>query len=181
MLQRTRADLVPRIYEDVMRRYPTARDFQAAAWDELEPLLRPLGYHHRNARLQQAASECAHGVPQTMDGLLSITGVGRYAAAATLCFAFGQRVSVVDPSVIRVLARLGFAKSLRARPRDDPAVWAAADELLPRTAVREWNYAILDLGASVCRPRPRCHACPLMPVCPTGRKTASAHAHLSMP
>ncbi|HEY8589525.1 MAG TPA: A/G-specific adenine glycosylase, partial [Naasia sp.] len=55
MLQRTRADLVPRIYEEAMRRYPTARDFAEAPWEELEPLLRPLGYHHRNARLPQAA------------------------------------------------------------------------------------------------------------------------------
>lgn len=168
MLQRTRADLVPRIYEETMRRYPTARDFAQAPWEELEPLLRSLGYHHRNARLQLAAKECADGVPRTIDGLLGVTGVGRYAATATLCFAFGRRVAVVDPSVIRVIDRLGFGRSTRARPRDDPSLWAAAAGLLPPRSAREWNYALLDLGAMVCRATPRCAHCPLLECCPTG-------------
>jgi A/G-specific adenine glycosylase len=171
MLQRTRADLVPRVFEQTISRYPTARDFAQAPGDEIERLLRPLGYHHRNARLPLAAKHCVESVPRTMRGLLAVPGVGRYAAAATLCFAYGRRLAVVDPSVIRVVSRLGLGESRRARPRDDPSLWAAADALVPTRAAREWNYAILDLGATICQPKPRCGDCPLLTVCPTGEKT----------
>jgi A/G-specific adenine glycosylase len=167
MLQRTRADLVPRVYQATMRRYPTAADFADAPAAELEVLLRPLGYHHRNARLQAAADACRRRVPRTMAGLLAVPGVGRYGATATLCFAYGRRLAVVDPSVIRVLGRLGLGESSRARPREDPSLWAAADELLPRNAARDWNYAVLDLGTLVCRPVPRCRECPLVDLCPS--------------
>jgi A/G-specific adenine glycosylase len=170
MLQRTRADLVPRVYEEAMRRYPTAGDFADAPADELAALLRPLGYVRRNARLRLAADACRDGVPRTMVGLLAVPGVGRYAATATLCFAFGRRVAVIDPSVTRLLERLELGSSARARPREDPALWAAADALIPARGAREWNYAVLDLAATVCRPKPRCPACPLLPVCPTGRR-----------
>jgi A/G-specific adenine glycosylase len=172
MLQRTRADLVPRVYEEAMRRYPTAAAFADAPRDELAVLLRPLGFLRRNERLRLAADACRDGVPRTMAGLLAVPGVGRYAATATLCFAFGRRVAVIDPSVIRLLARLELGTSERARPREDPALWAAADALLPAHGAREWNYAVLDHAATVCRPAPRCPACPLLALCPTGTARA---------
>ncbi len=137
MLQRTRADLVVPVYDSAMRRYPTAAAFADAPNDDLADLLRPLGYHHRNARLRAAARACSSEVPRTMAGLMSVPGVGRYAATATLCFAYGRRLAVIDPSVIRVLARLHLGTSQRARPRDDPALWAAADQLLPSRGARE--------------------------------------------
>src|SRR5258705_428624 len=74
--------------------------------DEVMETLRRLGFLHRNARVQQAAEACRFGVPKSATALMEIPGVGSYAAAATLCFAFGQRRAIVDPSVIRVLGRL---------------------------------------------------------------------------
>lgn len=168
MLQRTRADLVVAVYDEAMRRYPSAAAFADAPPKEIADLLRPLGYKHRNKRLQAAAAACREGVPRTMTGLLGVPGVGRYAARATLCFAYGRRLGVVDPSVIRVLDRLDIARSSRVRPREDGELWKAADRLLPARNSRTWNYAVLDLGAVVCRPKPRCPACPLLPLCPTG-------------
>jgi A/G-specific adenine glycosylase len=168
MLQRTRADLVVPVYEEVVERYPSARALAEAPRREVEALLRPLGYTHRNARIQAAARACEEGVPRALPGLLAIPGVGRYAATATLCFAFGRRLAIVDPNVIRVLGRLGIGSSVRRRPRDDPSLWHRASVLVPRHAAREWNFALLDLGALVCRPRPRCEECPLRALCPTG-------------
>ncbi len=174
MLQRTRADLVVPVYEEVMGRFPTAGQLADAPPDELAVLLRPLGYLHRNARIQAAALACRGGVPRTIGGLIAVPGVGRYAATATLCFAYGRRVAVIDPSVIRLLARLGLGASNRARAREDPALWAAADKLLPARGAREWNYAVLDHGALVCRPRPRCDSCSLLTLCPTGQAFINA-------
>lgn len=172
MLQRTRADLVVPVYEEALRRYPTAADFAEAAPEELARVLRPLGYEHRNRRVQSAAAACTSGVPRTMAGLLTVPGVGRYAATATMCFAFGRRLAVLDPTVIRLLGRLGLGSSVRARPREDPALWQAARALVPARDAQSWNYAVLDLGAVVCRPRPRCDECPLLAICPTGQLRA---------
>jgi len=169
MLQRTRADLVVAVYEEAMRRYPTAAHFADADAEEIAELLRPLGYLHRNARLQAAARACRAGVPRTMPALLALPGVGRYAATATLCFAYGRRVAVIDPTVTRLLSRLELATSSRARPRDDLTLWNVAGRLVPARRARDWNYAVLDHGALVCRPKPRCSGCPLLELCPTGQ------------
>ena len=174
MLQRTRADLVPRVYQEALRRYPTAAAFADAPPADLEELLRPLGFTHRNVRLRAAADACRDRVPRSMAGLLAVPGVGRYAATATLCFAHGRRLAVVDPSVIRLLGRLELATSSRTRARDDPELWTAADQLLPSRNAREWNFAVLDLASTICRPAPRCAACPLQDVCPTGRAVPEA-------
>lgn len=169
MLQRTRADLVVPIYKETLRRYPTPAALADAHPTAAETLMRPLGLAHRLPRLQAAAAACRNRVPQTYDELMKVPGVGPYAATATLCLAFGKQVAVVDPTVIRVLERLGVVSSDRSRPRSDPKVWAAAQRRVPPRRARDWNLAILDLGALVCRPKPRCPECPLLRWCPTGQ------------
>lgn len=167
MLQRTRADLVTPVYVRVMAHWPTALELAEADPGAVADALRPLGLAHRNVRIRAAAAVCAErGVPRTLEGLLEIPGVGRYSATATLCFAYGRHLAVVDPSVIRILGRLGFGVCKRPRPREDPSVWRAATALLPSRGAREWNYAMLDLGALVCRKQPLCAYCPVRANCP---------------
>jgi A/G-specific adenine glycosylase len=169
LLQRTRADLVAPVYEETLRRWKTAGELADATPGDVEVALRTLGLAHRNQRVQAVAAACRAGVPSQESDLMSIRGIGRYAATATLCFAFGRKKAVVDPTVIRLLSRLGIVSSDRARPRDDPRVWTEARELMPRTGdPRSWNYAVLDLGATLCRSTPRCGRCPLLQTCPTG-------------
>jgi A/G-specific adenine glycosylase len=124
---------------------------------------------HRIERIRLAAAAVRDTVPHTRSGLLEIPGVGPYAAAAVLCFAYGRRVPIVDPNVIRILERLLARRSSRSRPRTDPSLWSTAKSLMPTRDARAWNYALLDLGALVCRPQPRCFACPLQALCATGR------------
>jgi A/G-specific adenine glycosylase len=168
MLQRTRADLVLPVYEELVARFPEAADLVRAPREQVVGLLTPLGLVHRIDRIRAAAAAVAdHGMPHTLKGLLNISGVGPYTAHAALCFAYGRRVAIVDPNVLRVLDRALNKRSGQARPRNDPAMWQAASQLLPGSAsAREWNYALLDLGALVCRPRrPRCGECPLNDRC----------------
>jgi A/G-specific adenine glycosylase len=169
LLQRTRADLVAPVYEETLSRWPTAGHLADAASPDVEAVLRPLGFLHRNRRVQAVAAACRVAVPRRMDDLMAIPGIGRYAATATLCFAFGRRLAVVDPTVIRLLSRLGIATSSRPRGRDDPVLWTAAQTLAPAKGMRTWNYAMLDLGAVLCRPTPQCGTCPIRDVCPTGQ------------
>jgi A/G-specific adenine glycosylase len=165
MLQRTRADVVARVYPQVVARWATAAAFAAAEPELVGPLLRPLGFTHRFSRLQAAAEVCDAGVPRTYARLMTVPGVGRYAATATMCFAYGRRVGVVDPSVIRVLERFYGWQGTRSRARDDPLYWELATTLVPRRTPREWNFAMLDLAAMVCRPIPACSRCPIANRC----------------
>ena len=100
-----------------------------------------------------------------MDALVTLPGVGRYAANATLVVAFGKRAAVVDGVSARVYRRyLGLPSDLPAT--SDPSLWEEVATATPANASKEWNWAVLDLAADVCLPaNPRCGLCPLVAKC----------------
>jgi A/G-specific adenine glycosylase len=170
LLQRTRADLVPKTFGRFLETYPDAHALAAADPADVVDTLRPLGFLHRSARLPTLARALVerHGgdVPTDEDDLRSLPGVGRYVANAVLVVAFGRRRPLLDPNVIRLLERALGISSPRARPRDDVTLWETLIELLPRRRSREFALGLIDLGAVVCVPRrPRCFACPLRERC----------------
>jgi A/G-specific adenine glycosylase len=170
LLQRTRADLVEPIYRRFVSKYPNAEALAAEDSTDVIELLRPLGFFHRSARLPALGHALVerHGgeVPRVKAQLLALPGVGEYVANAVLTVAFGERRPLLDPNVVRLLGRVLGLRSPRARPRDDASLWDFVQELLPSRAAREFNLALVDLGATVCQTRrPRCFACPLRPRC----------------
>jgi A/G-specific adenine glycosylase len=152
MLQQTQvARVVPR-YEAFLARFPTPSACAAAEPGEVIRLWAGLGYNRRALHLHRAAVAAGGRLPDSLDGLLSLPGIGPYTARAVLAFAFERDVAVLDSNALRVLSRtLG-------RPVDQ----AAADALVPNGRGWAWNQAVLDLGATVCRARPACAACPLV-------------------
>jgi A/G-specific adenine glycosylase len=125
-----------------------------------------LGYPRRAKRLHECALAIAgeHGdvVPSDVETLLSLPGVGAYTARAVACFAYGQRVPVVDTNVRRVVARAVHGRAdagASTLPRDLDDVAA----LLPDgTDAPRFSVALMELGATVCTARsPRCGICPL--------------------
>lgn len=172
LLQRSRASTVARVYEPFFERWPTPGDLARAQERSIASVIRPLGLvsRARTLRLMARAVVEAGGVPRTVSGLLALPGVGPYAAAATAVVAFGARVGVVDGVSARVYRRY-FGLS-GAGPIDRELV-AFVDQVTPRRAVREWNWAVLDLAAAVCVPRvPRCGECPLVGSCAGARLDA---------
>jgi A/G-specific adenine glycosylase len=170
LLQRTRADLVLRVYESFLARYPDAAALAAADPDDIISFLRPLGFTHRSKRIPHLGRELceAHGgeVPQSKEALLALTGVGEYVANAVLAIAFAERRPLLDPNVIRLVSRLTGRHSERSRPRDDRQLWALIESLLPRKRATAFGLALVDLGATICRVRrPRCWQCPLRSRC----------------
>ena len=167
LLQRSRGKTVAKVYEELFRRWPDALALSRAREASIAAVIRPLGLIRRAGTLRAMAKEVVRlgQVPATLDGLLALPGVGRYAANATLVVAFGKRAPVVDGVTARVYRRfLGLESELPASNDED--LWAAAGEASPTSRVREWNWAVLDLAAEVCLPaRPRCPACPLMERC----------------
>jgi A/G-specific adenine glycosylase len=133
----------------------------------IETVIRPLGLIRRASTLRQLASKVIHlgGVPKSLDGLLALPGVGRYAASATFVVAFGGRAPVVDGVTARVYRRY-FGLEGSDPASSDAELWALVGEATPTRNLREWNWAVLDLASMVCVPMiPRCGACPLATDC----------------
>jgi A/G-specific adenine glycosylase len=160
MLQQTQAARVVPAYERFMVQFPTVGSLAAASLREVLTAWQGLGYPVRARRLQEAAAAIAEaGWPRTAAGLARLPGVGPYTAAAVASFAFGERIAALDTNARRVLSRWHgepMAGSRLAR--------IAADDL-PSDAA-EWNQAVMELGATLCRPRkPSCGACPVAAWC----------------
>jgi A/G-specific adenine glycosylase len=164
MLQQTQvARVVPR-YHSFLDVYPDPSTCARAPLAEVLGHWQGLGYPRRARNLWLAAAACVerHGgaVPDDLDALLALPGVGRYTARAVLAFAYERPVGVADTNIARVLARRA-AGSMRPA-----ALQAAADELVPADRAWEWNQALMDVGALLCRPRdPGCAECPIAPTC----------------
>lgn len=170
ILQQTRVEQGRSYYERFVQAYPTVRDLAAAPDEEVFKHWEGLGYYSRCRNLLATArhiSESMGGVfPSTYDGILSLKGVGPYTAAAIASFAYGLPHAVLDGNVIRLLARCFAIRE----PVTDPAVRRKlvmlADALLDRTDPAAYNQAIMDFGATVCRPMsPKCGECPLSEIC----------------
>ncbi len=165
MLQQTPVARVEPIWLDWIARWPTPSATATASAADVLRAWGKLGYPRRAKRLHECATVIAaeHGdvVPADVDTLLSLPGVGAYTARAVACFAYRQRVPVVDTNVRRVVARAVHgrddAASASARDLDDVAALLPDDERAP-----QFSVALMELGATVCTARaPRCGLCPL--------------------
>ncbi len=171
MLQQTQVSrVIPRLAE-WLERWPTPSALAAEPPGEAVRAWDRLGYPRRALRLHAAATAIAerHGnvVPDDVDALLALPGIGEYTARAVAAFAYGVRVPVVDTNVRRVLAR-AVAGQGEAGPPSTRRDLATMEALLPMDAAeaRMTNAAVMELGALVCLPRtPKCDVCPIAAQC----------------
>ena len=172
LLQQTDAPKAAKAYEGLLASFPTPASLARAEPKRVLESVRRIGLEYRAGRLisiGKAIEDQFHGeVPVDREALLGLPGVGPYIANAVLAAAFGQRVAVLDTNVVRVVGCFFGVRSALKRPRTDPRLWQFAQGLLPRNAAaaREWNYAVLDFAAILCRHRrPRCGICPCRRKC----------------
>ncbi len=171
MLQQTPVvRVIPRL-EEWLERWPSPADLAAVPAGEAVRAWHRLGYPRRALRLHGAAVAITerHGgiVPESVEELLALPGIGDYTARAVAAFAYGHRHPVVDTNVRRVLAR-AVAGQGEAGPPSAKRDLAAMEELLPQELAdaRLANAAIMELGAIVCTARaPRCDDCPIAAQC----------------
>lgn len=166
MLQQTPVPRVLPLWEEWLRRWPTPADLAAAPVGEAIRAWGRLGYPRRAMRLHACAVAIVerHGgeLPQTLEEMLALPGVGDYTARAVLTFAYGQRHAVVDTNVRRLLARA------RQGVEDGAVSLASVEELLPSedSLAARASAAMMELGALVCTARtPACRDCPLATDC----------------
>ncbi|CAM3721009.1 A/G-specific adenine glycosylase [Tsukamurella strandjordii] len=172
MLQQTPVVRVEPVWREWVRRWPTPADLAAATGADAVRAWGKLGYPRRAMRLHACAQAIVDRfdgvVPDSVEDLLDLPGIGDYTARAVACFAFGQDVPVVDINVRRVLARAEAGESDAAAPsaKRDLAAATAVLETVPVPRRPRLSAALMELGALVCTARsPRCEACPIADGC----------------
>jgi A/G-specific adenine glycosylase len=175
MLQQTQVATVIPYYARFLARFPTIAHLAKADLQEVLSLWAGLGYYRRAKHLHAAAQaimeQHAGQLPPTVEGLLSLPGIGRYTAGAVASIAFGLPAPVVDGNVMRVLARLtGYDRDI-ADPKHHAFFWKMAEEVVsaaPSGRYGDVNQAVMELGATICTPppsRPACLLCPVKSFC----------------
>lgn len=174
MLQQTQVATVLDYYARFLARFPDVAALARAEHDEVMGLWSGLGYYTRARNLHRCAQQVVaeHGgvFPCSAEMLATLPGIGRSTAGAIAAFCFAERVPILDANVRRVLTRLlGFGEDL-ASTANERLLWSKAESLLPQenlqTAMPRYTQGLMDLGASICKPRtPSCDRCPLVDCC----------------
>lgn len=170
MLQQTQVRTVIPYFERFVAALPDLASLAGASEDDVLALWSGLGYYSRARNLRHAARLCAerHGgaLPQDVEALAALPGIGRSTAAAIVAQSRGQRHAILDGNVKRVLARWHGVHGWPGTTAVQRQLWSHAEEHTPASRVADYTQAIMDLGAMVCtRARPRCVECPVAEGC----------------
>ena len=170
MLQQTTVVAVIPYYERFLARFPTIQALARAREHDVLRLWEGLGYYSRARNLHSAArkvvDELGGTIPQELDDLLGLPGIGRYTAGAIASLAYDRPAPIVEANTLRVYARLlafdGDVHSTAGRN----AIWNFAETAVPRRSAGAFNQALMDLGAMICTPvEPGCAECPVRTCC----------------
>ena len=163
MLQQTTVAAVTPRFQRFLERWPTVGALAAASDSDILSEWAGLGYYARARNLIACARKVAArgGFPTTAAGLRELPGIGAYTAAAVAAIAFGEKAPAVDTNVERVIARLrGLERPVRAQ------IERQMLEMMADARPGDLVQALMDLGATICRPKqPRCAECPLARDC----------------
>ncbi len=170
MLQQTRVETVIPYFEKWMRLFPSVHALAHASEHDVLNAWEGLGYYSRARNLHKAAKMVAEEyngvIPQNLEELRKLPGIGRYTLGAIASIAFGMDVSALDGNIKRVYARIFDVDEPVDSSAGEKILWQLADENLPKGHAGDYNQALMDLGATICVPKnPRCLICPLMKLC----------------
>ena len=168
MLQQTQVATVIPYFQRWMASFPTIEALAAASNDEVMAHWQGLGYYARARNLHKAAVYISGlgAFPKTLEALLAVPGVGRYTAGAIMSFAYDSYGPIVDGNVRRLYARYFAIDGVTSSSAVDKKLWALAENLTPTDNCRSFAQGLLDLGATICKPRqPLCEQCPLANSC----------------
>lgn len=186
LLQQTQVATVIPYYERFIARFPTVEDLAAAPLDDVLKTWEGAGYYARARNLHRAAQQIVneHGgcIPDTVDELLKLPGVGRYTAGAVASIAFGRDAPVLDGNVMRVLCRYeGIREDIQSGATRE-RLWTLAAKVLPPGQAGDWNQALMEHGATLCTPRnPQCNICPVRRGCVARREGLTAQIPFKRP
>jgi A/G-specific adenine glycosylase len=168
MLQQTQVATVIPYYEKFLKTFPTIRSLAKADLSKVLKVWEGLGYYSRARNLHRASriilSHFNGKIPENLNDLLSLPGIGRYTAGAIFSIAFNKETPILDGNVKRVLSRL-FAVTENSK-KMEKILWKYSESLIPKGHASFFNQALMDFGATVCTPKaPSCPECPIKNVC----------------
>jgi len=170
MLQQTQVDTVIPYYNRFLGQYPDVHRLADAPLDDVLKQWEGLGYYSRARNLHKTAvivsREHNGQFPDTVDGLMTLPGIGRYTAGAIASIVFGVEAPLLDGNVIRVFSRLTNLADDVSQSATQTKLWDLAGAWLPSERVGDYNQALMELGRLVCKPRkPLCVDCPIQAHC----------------
>jgi A/G-specific adenine glycosylase len=170
MLQQTRVETVVPYYRRFIERFPTVETLARAPLGDILKIWENLGYYTRVRNLHKAAGEIAvrfgGRIPERLEEIIRLPGIGRYTAGAILSIAFGRAVPAVDGNVRRVISRLYAIEESVDDGEVRERIEGLVRTLVPTRDPGRFNQALMELGAVCCTPKsPVCPACPLQDDC----------------
>lgn len=175
LLQKTPAERVLPVFIKLNSKFPTPHELSKAGLSEVEDLVGALGLKKRAIYLLKSAKTIVDKfngkVPDNLNDLLKLPGVGLYTASAVLCFAFNRDLPIVDSNIARILTRVFALNISSKRPQLDKSLWEFAAKLIPKGMGPRFNEALIDFAALICKSKPRCFKCPLLDICEYALKT----------
>jgi A/G-specific adenine glycosylase len=168
MLQQTQVPTVIPYYQKFLKSFPTVRHLAKAPLPKVLKLWEGLGYYSRARNLHRASKiilgKFRGNIPDTLNDLLPLPGLGRYTVGAILSIAYNKDAPVLDGNVKRVLSRL-YAISGDPK-KTEGLLWQISESLIPQGRANAFNQALMDLGSMICTPKePQCPRCPLLDEC----------------
>ena len=170
MLQQTQVVTVIPYWRRFLERFPTVAALAAAPLPDVLSAWRGLGYYSRARNLHRAAQAMmgAHGgrLPNDAASLRALPGFGPYTAGAVASIAFGLPAPAVDGNVARVFSRLFVVEGAPGDRERERRLWALAQTWVAGERPGDWNQALMELGATLCKPEaPACLLCPVRRHC----------------
>ena len=161
MLQQTQVKTVlARYYYPFLEKFPTLKVLGDAHLDDVLKMWEGLGYYNRAKNLHKTAG-LIDALPQEIEALIQLPGIGKNTAHAVATFAFNQPVPIMEANVKRILCRLNTLQT-----PNDKELWEIAYNLVDKVNPFDYNQAMMDIGATICTPKnPKCDLCPLSDIC----------------
>ena len=175
MLQQTQVTTVIPYFNKFISEYPTIETLASVSLDEVLSLWSGLGYYtrarniHKTAKILKKDFDCK--LPNEIEALMSLPGIGFSTAGAILSLGFEQSGVILDGNVKRVLLRISGNKSPMNKYKTEKSLKEFANTLLPDSKHKEYSQGLMDLGATICRPKnPECKMCPIVACCSAKEK-----------
>ena len=174
MLQQTQIERATEFFKRWVRRFPDIAHVASTAEDEVLKYWEGLGYYSRARRIKETAgilvSLYGGRLPADHQALLDLPGIGPYTAGAIMSLAFNEKYPVVDANVERLFARIFNIRGPVREKKNKRFIWQTAEKMIPDNQARNFNQALMELGALVCGPKnPDCPSCPVNMHCESHR------------
>ncbi|MCJ7735148.1 MAG: A/G-specific adenine glycosylase [Anaerolineales bacterium] len=170
MLQQTRVETVIPYYQRWQKQLPTLNSLAEADQDLVLNLWEGLGYYKRALNMHKTAqillSQYEGKLPRDVKSLQNLPGIGRYSAGAISSIAYNLPAPIVDGNIRRIFTRIFNINTPIQSTETEKVLWQIALDILPDDNAREFNQALMELGALICLPKnPLCTQCPVKNTC----------------